>query len=439
MEYLPQITFLIALTLAFGIFYKNAKTIYNNIKLGIATSRSDQPAERLKRMALIAFGQKKMFKRPLPALLHFFVYAGFIIINIEVLEIVLDGLLGTHRLFYPYIAGVYGWIIGFFELLALAVIISCALFLVRRNVLKLKRFWNKEMLGWPRRDGNIILYFEIVLMCAFLTMNATDSVLQDKEHSHYIQTGDFVVSKHLKSVFTAMSADALATTERTAWWIHILGIFVFLNYIPFSKHLHIFLAFPNTYFSKLDPTSKMANMENITNEVKMMLNPNAANSTPPPSQEHVSFGAKDVTDLSWKHLLDAYSCTECGRCTSVCPANITGKKLSPRKIMMDTRDRLEKVGKNIRKKGKDYKDEKSLLGDYITKEELMACTTCNACVEECPVNIEPLAIINELRRNLVMEAADTPNEWNTMFTNIENNGAPWQFAASDRANWENES
>lgn len=434
MEIIQQLTFVALLLTGGGFFYKSAKQIANNIQLGKAEEIKGNSGERFKKMMLIAFGQKKMFKRPLPAILHFLVYAGFLIINIEILEIILDGVLGTHRLFYPYISGVYNHIIGFFEILAVAVLVSCVIFLVRRNILKVKRFWKPEMEGWAKRDGNIILYIEIVLMAALLVMNATDLALQEKGAHHYIATGDFAVSQFIKPVFGSIGVEGLTLIERVAWWGHIIGILLFLNYIPFSKHLHIFLAFPNTYFSNLEEAGKIKNMDNITQEVKMMLDPSAVPAGDAPPAD-MSFGAKDVTDLSWKKVLEAYSCTECGRCTSSCPANQTGKKLSPRKIMMDVRDRAEELGKAKKKNGKDFHDEKFLLGDYISKEELNACTTCNACVEECPVNIEPLAIITELRRNLVMEAADTPGEWNTMFTSMENNGAPWQFSPADRFNW----
>ncbi len=436
MEYLPQIIFGLLLIITVLYFSKNIRRIIANIKLGKDVDLADRPLERLKKMTLVAFGQKKMFKRPIPAILHLFVYVGFLIINIEILEIIIDGLLGTHRIFYPYISGIYGFIIGFFECLAVTVLLACVIFLIRRNIIRLQRFWKQEMKGWPKRDANIILYFEIALMAAFLTMNTTDLVLQERGVEPYIQTGSFTITQYFTPIFKSMSTEGIMRTERAMWWIHIIGIFIFLNYIPFSKHLHIFLAFPNTYYSKLPPMGKMRNMDNITKEVKLMLDPaSVGEEGSNPAEPDMSFGAKDVQDLTWKHLLDAYSCTECGRCTAACPANITGKKLSPRKIVMDTRDRTEEVGKGIAQSGKEFSDGKFLLGDYITKEELNACTSCGACVEECPVNIDPLSIIYELRRNLIMEAADAPTEWNMMLTNVENNGAPWQFSPVDRANW----
>lgn len=387
-------------------------------------------------MARVALGQSKMVTRPLVAFFHFIIYAGFIIINIEVLEIIIDGITGTHRIF-SFMGSFYNFLIGSFEILALGVLVACIIFLARRNILKLKRFWMREMTAWPRSDANIILITEIALMTFFLTMNACDYVLQAREVPHYIKAGAFPISSLYAGIFQNFSNNQLEMIERSCWWAHIIGILAFLNYVPYSKHFHIFLAFPNTYYSNLNAKGKFSNPENITNEVKLMLDPSSvppavdANATPQ------KFGAKDVFDLTWKQLMDAYSCTECGRCTSVCPANITGKLLSPRKIMMDTRDRLEEVGKNI-DKNKEYKDDgKSLLNDYIIPEELWACTTCNACVEACPVNIDPLSIIVDVRRFIVMEQSAAPTELNGMFTRVENNGAPWAYSPADRLNWVN--
>jgi ferredoxin len=387
-------------------------------------------------MFLVAFGQKKMFKRPLPALLHFFIYAGFLIINLEVLEFVIDGLAGAHRIFAPYLGGLYNVAMNAFEFLAVAVLLSCVIMLLRRNVAKVKRFWSAEMTSWPRMDANIILFTEIILMLAILTMNASDQLLQQRSVEHYTPTGPLWFSGALTSALQHLSTSTLIFIERFAWWFHILGILAFAAYITYSKHLHIFLAFPNTYFANLEPKGQMENMPVVTNEVKLMLGLAEAGNSPPPTPGR--FGAKDINDLSWNNLLAAYSCTECGRCTSECPANITGKKLSPRKIMMDTRDRMEEVGKSLGKNGSGLNDGKTLLGNYITKEEINACSSCNACVEACPVMINPLEIILELRRYVAMEESGSPQSWNSMFQHIETNFAPWKFPASDRFNWANE-
>lgn len=387
---------------------------------------------RWMQMVKVALGQSKMVTRPVAGIMHIFIYVGFIIINIEVLEIIVDGIFGTHRVFAP-LGLFYDFLIGSFEMLAALVLVACIVFLVRRNVLKLKRFHQREMTSWPRSDANIILITEIILMSLFLTMNAADFLLQGREVEHYNRAGSFPVSSLLAGMFNGFSDSQLIFTERFCWWFHIIGILAFLNYVPFSKHFHIFISFPNTWYASFDAKGKFSNMEQVTNEVKLMLDPSAPVSQP--SAEPQRFGAKDVFDLSQKQLMDAYSCTECGRCTSQCPANMTGKLLSPRKIMMDTRDRLEEVGKNIDANGEFKVDGKSLLNDYITPEELWACTTCNACVEACPVLINPLSIIVDMRRYLVMEESAAPAELNGMFTRLENNGAPWQFSPADRLKW----
>ncbi len=443
MHYLFNILFAIILTIGVTYFVRNIKKILRNINLGQAVDRSDQSSERWKNMAMIALGQSKMVKRPIAGILHIVVYLGFVIINIEVLEIIIDGLFGTHRVF-SFLGIVYDVLIGSFEILAVLVLVAVIVFLIRRNVIKLKRFISNDLQGWPKSDANYILYFEIVLMSLFLLMNAADLHLQNIPggFGHYDPAGFFPISQYIAPFFDGMNPTSVAFFERIFWWLHITGILIFLNYLYFSKHLHILLAFPNTYFADLNPKGQFDNLASVTNEVKLMMDPNADPYAVPVVDENAipsKFGASDVQDLNWVQLLNAYTCTECGRCTSSCPANQTGKKLSPRKIMMDTRDRLEEVGINIDKNnGIFVPDNKSLLNDYITAEELWACTSCNACVEECPVNISPLSIIMDMRRYLVMEQSAAPMSLNAMMTNIENNGAPWQYNQQDRLNWKNE-
>lgn len=435
MQILQQVLFAICLGAATWFFSKKISEIRRNILLGIDEDLTDNSAQRWKNMLLLAFGQKKMFKNPLVAILHLFVYAGFIIINLEVLEILLDGLLGTHRLFLSPLGSFYTFLINAFELLAISVLLACVIFLIRRNIIRLKRFISKDLNGWPRSDANNILLTEIVLMSLFLLMNSTDRALQLNGAEHYHDTGNFVLSGWIAPTLSGLSNSTLVFIERSAWWLHILGILAFLNYLPWSKHLHILLAFPNAWYARLTNQGTMLNMPSVQNEVKYMMQPELA---PANAIAPSRFGAKDVMDLSWKTLLDAYSCTECGRCSAVCPANTTGKVLSPRKIMMSTRDRLEEVGRNINA-NKEFKDDgKTLLNNYISVEELRACTACNACVEECPVSISPLQIILELRRSLIMEDSNAPVEWNAMFGNIENNFAPWKFSPDERDKWAEE-
>lgn len=437
MQVVQQILFLLALAAAGYFIGQRIKTIRNTILLGRDEDRSDRPEERRAMMLRIAFGQQKMFDRPLIGLMHFVVYAGFLLINVEVLEIVLDGLLGTHRLFAPILGDTYPLLINFFETMAFGVLVVCVIFLVRRNITKVERLQStrhRELSGFPEIDANTILFSEIILMFFLLSMNAADSVLQSRGVEHYHPVGTFAFSGFLKPIFEGWNTTALIAYERLAWWLHILGILAFAVYVTYSKHLHIFLAFPNTYFSNLEAKGQMANMPSVTQEVKIMLGLEQPASDAP--AEIGRFGAKDIKDLTWKNLMDAYSCTECGRCTSQCPANLTGKALSPRKIMMDTRDRLEEVGRNMtQNKGQFVDDGKSLYGDYISAEELRACTTCNACVQECPINISPLDIILQLRRYQIMEESDAPGSWNAMFSNLENNQAPWKFSPADRFNW----
>jgi ferredoxin len=432
---IQQIAFLIILLVAGYIIAIRFKRILKTINLGKDDVSVGKKDERLRNLLLVAFGQKKMFKRFIPAFLHLFVYIGFLVINIEVLEFVIDGVAGTHRIFAPYLGNFYTVLMNSFEFLAVAVLVTCVIFLIRRNIIKLHRFWTPEMTSWPRLDANLILVTEIVLMLAILTMNATDQMLQ-KSDPHYTATGHLFFSSFLIPVFQGMSENTLVFIERFAWWFHILGILGFAVYVTYSKHLHIFLAFPNTYYAKLDPKGHMNNMPVVTREVKSMLG--LGDSSDAAAGEPGRFGAKDVNDLSWNNLLAAYSCTECGRCTAECPANITGKKLSPRKIMMDTRDRLEEIGASLAKGGPGLADGKSLLDSYISREEINACTSCNACVEACPVLINPLEIITELRRYVAMEESGTPASWNAMFQNVETNFAPWKFSPGDRFNWAQE-
>ena len=434
MMYIDNILFAIILVAGIGFFATNVKKLRRNIKLGQNVDRFDNPSARWANMGMIALGQSKMVKNPVAGLLHFIVYAGFIIINIEVLEIIIDGLFGTHRIF-SFMGGFYGFLISSFEILAVLVLVAVIVFWIRRNIIRLNRFAGSDLKGAPKRDADIILYFEIVLMSLFLIMNATDLHFQE------MRSGN-IISQFIHPWFSSLEIVQMEAVELIAWWIHIIGILVFLNYLYYSKHLHILLAFPNTYFADLNPKGQFDNLESVTTEVKLMMDPNADPFAAQPADANAvqhKFGASDVQDLNWVQLLNAYTCTECGRCTSACPANLTGKKLSPRKIMMDTRDRLEEVGRNIDlNKGTFVPDNKALLNDYITPEELWACTSCNACVEECPVNISPLSIIMDMRRYLVMEKSAAPQSLNSMMANIENNGAPWQYNQQDRLNWKNE-
>ena len=403
---------------------RNLKRLRRNINLGRGqTEPINNKPQRWRNMIRIALGQSKMVRRPIAGVLHIVVYLGFIIINIELIEIIIDGVFGTHRIFSSM--GVfYGFLIGSFEIFAVLVLISVLIFWFRRNLIRLKRFYELKMIGWPKLDADLILYFEIVLMSLFLLMNATDVEFQNMNNGN-------VISGMIYPYFTEFSIESLHVFERTFWWLHIIGILIFLNYLYYSKHLHIILAFPNTFYGSIENKGKLNNMNSVTNEVNIML----GKSNESEISEDVNFGASDVKDLSWLQLLNAYSCTECGRCTNSCPANITGKKLSPRKIMMDIRDRIEEVGKIIDLNGSFVDDNKKLIGDYISEEELWACTSCNACVEECPISINPLSVIMDMRRYLIMENSSAPGELNNMMNNIENNGAPWPYNQQDRLNW----
>ena len=431
---IENIIFILIFVFAVSLFIINLRKIISNIKLGKDIDRSDNKRLRFRNMVRVAFGQSKMFNRPIAAFLHLLIYVGFVIINIEVVEIIIDGIFGTHRFLAHIInENLYSFLIASFEILAFLVLFSCFAFLSRRNIIRIKRFFGNEMTSWPKTDANLILIFEILLMFAFILMNTSDQILQSRNIDHYITAGAFPISSLIVPFLDNLTTSNLIFIERFTWWFHILGILAFLNYVLISKHLHIFFAFPSTYYANLNKLGKFDNLDSVTNEVKLMLDPNADPFAAPQNQNQSTvslFGAKDATDLNWVQLLNSYSCTECGRCSSVCPANQTGKLLSPRKIMMDTRDRIEEIGKL-----KDKKDNKSLLGDYVTKEELWACTTCNACTDACPINLDPLSIIVDLRRYLVMEESAAPTELNNMFSNVENNGAPWQFPAADRLKW----
>jgi heterodisulfide reductase subunit C len=434
-QILEPLIFIALTIIAIGFVFKRGKIISKTIRLGRDEKLKGPKSARWKNVFLLALGQQKMFRKPGVAILHLIVYAGFIIINIEIIEIILDVILGQHRLFAPLLGAVYPVLINSFEALALLVLLACIVFLIRRNLKSITRLQSADLNGWPRKDATIILGAEIILMSLFLIMNACDTLLQERGHLSYSEhpTGNFWISSLLHPLLSNWSTHSLVIAERASWWLHILGIYAFLNYLPYSKHLHIILAFPNAYYARLEPSGKMENMPAIQQEVIYAMQPELAptdsNTSPP------RFGARDVMDLSWKNLLDAYSCTECGRCSSACPANQTGKMLSPRKIMMDTRDRLEEVGQSIAKHGTWHDDSRALLHDYISVEEINACTTCNACVQECPVSINPLDIILQLRRNLVMEESNTPAEWATLFGNVENNFAPWKFNPEEREKW----
>ena len=435
---ISNIIFLVVFSVAITFFIRNLNRIIANIKLGRDIDRSDRSTDRWKNMFRVAVGQSKMTRRPVAGILHIILYLGFVIINIEVIEIIVDGVFGSHRFLSAILPfGLYNFLIGSFEILAILVLVACVIFLIRRNVVRIKRFWSKEMTSWPRTDANLILIFEILLMSAFLIMNATDALLFTSGASHYVTSFSNPISQYFQFMFMGMDTATLVAIERFTWWFHIIGILGFMNYVLISKHLHIFFAFPSTYFANLNPLGQFSNLQSVTNEVKLMMDPNAdPYAAPADGAVPDKFGASDAIDLNWVQLLNAYTCTECGRCTSECPANQTGKKLSPRKIMMDTRDRLVEVGKNIDSNNGEFKlDGIQLLGDYITNEEIWACTSCNACVEACPISIDPLSIILEMRRYLVMEQSAAPMELNNMMSNIENNGAPWPYNQMDRLNW----
>jgi heterodisulfide reductase subunit C len=435
MTYFFQFLFIALLASMSYLIAMRFKVILATIRLSQPIQLTDQPSERWKRVFLLAFGQKKMFQKPVVGIMHFLIYIGFVLINVEILEIILDGIFGTHRLFAPFLGTLYPLLLNFFELLAGGVFVACFVFFARRGLFKVSRLQaenHAELKGFPIQDAYTILIVECVLMAALWTMNATDAILQTRGVEHYQAVGSFIISKNLIPLLSSLSTEVLLLVERLSWWFHIAGILGFALYVTYSKHLHIFFAFPAAYFSSLKSSAYIPSLSAVTHEVKLMLGQPVSGEVAPTT---LRFGARDVMDLNWKNLLDAYSCTECGRCTDECPANQTGKLLSPRKIMMDTRDRLEEVGQILTKnKGQFVEDGKSLM-DKISPEELRACTTCQACVEACPMELSPLNIILELRRYQIMEMSDAPSAWNSMFSNIETNQAPWKFNPSDRMNW----
>ena len=431
---MQQVLFTLITLVAFGWAFSQFSRIRNNIKLGSGEEIKGNTGARWKNVLLVAFGQKKMFAQWKPALLHFFIYAAFLLTQVELIEILVDGFTGQHRVFAAPLGGFYTFVISFIEILSALALLATVIFILRRTLFKRERFNKPEMTGWPSRDGLLILAGEVILIFAIFTMNGTDVLLQQLDPEHYPDTGQLAISSILgPALFGGLSQHTLVILERTGWWIHVLTVFAFLNYLPHSKHLHIALAFPNAYYSRLTPRGEMANMPEIMNEVKSMMGL-IEEETPPEEEELPEFGAKDIFDLSWKTLLDAYSCTECGRCTEVCPANLTGKKLSPRKVMMDIRDRVEEVSTTRAslpedKKEAPYDDGKTLF-DSITPEELHACTACQACVEACPVLINPLEPILAMRRYEVLTESSGPSDWIPMFNSIENSGAVWQVGES---------
>ena len=432
---LPSILFLLVAGVSGWFAFKGFSRVRRNILLGKDEPTTGDNATRWRNVLLVALGQQKMFKNWIPAVLHLFIYVAFVVTQVELLEIFVDGVFGTHRFFAPFLGGLYTFIISSIEVLSVLAFVATIAFLTRRNILRLPRFQKPELKGFPLRDANLILLGEIILITGIFCMNGGDKVLQARGVEHYHLTGDFAVSTWLGPLlFGHLSDTSVIGIERFGWWLHLATVFGFLCYLPYSKHLHIILAFPNTWYARLSVRGQMENMPEIQKEVRIMMgleqpDPNAPADLP-------EFGANDVFSLSWKNVLQAYSCTECGRCTAACPANLTGKKLSPRKVMMDVRDRAEEIGYHLDSQKfsrENYDDGKSLF-DRITPEEIHACTTCNACVEACPVLINPLDIILQLRRHEILTQSAGPAEWLPMFNAIENAGAAWAMSEA-REGW----